>query len=199
MESIIEFVPSNSLSLSVGGICIFSFFGIWYLLSAFSSSPPKENTNLSLKISEMIEWKKDEFLKLFYVKNKTNTQILERCSNLHKESLHYRPPFYAQSGFFQSFFNSAIRRSPMLSFFRTEEIDSQGGHFALDWTIEKTEGDPQHKNPIVIVVPGIVGHSKQHYIRHFVHECHRNGWNSIVINHRGCNSKLSVKSILILS
>lgn len=46
--------------------------------------------------------------------------------------------------------------------------------------------------PIVILIPGISGSTKQHYVKNFVHAVSTKGWKTAVINHRGCNCPLEV-------
>lgn len=128
-----------------------------------------------------------------------------------------------------------MKRAPgQLTFIRSEEYDDHGGHFALDWAIPnldeqqvrqavshivhnekgetKGKGNVSYKTPLIVIVPGIAGHSKQHYVRHFVKKfvdskerkidqfnenqftrCHSFGWGTVIMNFRGCNCQLTVK------
>ena len=57
-----------------------------------------------------------------------------------------------------------------------------GGEISLDW-LEENNMSPD--TPIVILLPGLTGHSQSEYIKSFVNAARASGARCVVFNNRG--------------
>lgn len=133
-----------------------------------------------------------EPIKIRYIPNELNTEVVENCKTLLQS---YTPTkFWGLNGHAQTFYHIFLRGSPKVTFERimlnvgnddkvAVDISSHHDHFV--------KADSQDTTPTVIIVPGIAGSSKQHYIKNFVSCCDKKGWRTVILNHRGCNQELT--------
>lgn len=64
---------------------------------------------------------------------------------------------------------------------RRERLELRDGDFVdLDWT-------PGSSGPIVIVLHGLQGSSRSHYVRRLLDAVHERGWRGVVLHFRGCS------------
>ena len=99
------------------------------------------------------------------------------------DRLRFMPVFFYSSGFAQNFAFNMHKDNVYLDF-EDELITLQdGGHTYLSWNYDSN----RTKKGIVIIVPGIVGDSTRMYIVNTAIEAKQNGFNSVVVNHRGGN------------
>jgi len=123
--------------------------------------------------------------KLHYKENKFNNKVLSLCPILLGG---YHPAtIWGRNGHLQTFYHFFIRRSPKVQFDRTLLVTATG-HVNYD---VPSSIPFDLECPTVVIIPGITGSSKNHYIRNYVDCCTKKGWRTVVLNHRGCNSELS--------
>lgn len=133
-----------------------------------------------------------EPIKIRYIPNDFNKEVVENCKTLLQS---YSPTsIWGFNGHAQTFYHIFLRRSPKVSYERVMldvgnndkvaiDISSHSEHFVKENTQDTT--------PTIIIVPGIAGSSKQHYVRNFVSCCDKKGWRTVILNHRGCNQELT--------
>ncbi|CAI8057051.1 Phospholipase ABHD3 [Geodia barretti] len=116
---------------------------------------------------------------------------------------HYWPTFWAPQGHVQSIVRLLMQQAPSVESLggRRETIKmSDGGHVCLDWFEScEEDGGGNQGGPIVLILCGMTGSSKETYTRHWVDDCRRLGYRCVVFNYRGCgNSKLSTPKLFSL-
>ena len=77
---------------------------------------------------------------------------------------------------------TAFRR-PVKIPLRRERFELPDGDFVdLDW-------GPNDSGPIVVVLHGLEGNSRSHYVQGLLAEVHQRGWRSVVMHFRGCSGE----------
>ena len=60
-----------------------------------------------------------------------------------------------------------------------------GGEVGLDWGVLGDEVLAKKDTPVMLILPGIVGNSKDNYILHLVEDGFQQGYRPVVFNQRG--------------
>jgi len=182
MDSLLNLSAFTSISIVVIGVF---FVVLRYLVSKYFPSEP---------------YTQQEDFKIHMIENSFNKNIIASNSAL---SVGYQqtPRGWGKNGHLQTIYHLVVRRSPDIQFKRVfVEVKSPEGErdpVAVDICSDDAI-DAKIDSPTVIVVPGIAGSSKQHYIKNFVHFCKLKGWRSVVLNHRGCHQELKTPSIFCI-
>lgn len=120
------------------------------------------------------------------------THLLPKCEIL--KGRYWSTPWLC-SPHLQTAFLHFFGRPPMFQYRRQIFLPPDGGTVALDWlTTEDIVGGAANLNtlasvhdetPIVIVIPGLTSDSKDPYLKHIVYALAKQGWKTVVANHRG--------------
>lgn len=132
-------------------------------------------------------------VKLFYDPlSNTATHLLPKCEILKGR---YWPTPWLCSPHLQTAFLHFFGRPPMFQYCRQIFLAPDGGTVALDWlTFNDIVGGDANLNtpaslhdetPIVIVIPGLTSDSKDPYVKHIAYALAKQGWKTVVANHRG--------------
>jgi len=109
----------------------------------------------------------------------------------------YHPPlFWGTNGHMQTLYHFLLRRSDKINFERTVIDTHDGEKIAIDYFYPAGESHLSEESrkstiPTVIIIPGIAGSTKQHYVKNFANYCVKMGWRTATLNHRGCNIDLT--------
>jgi hypothetical protein len=97
----------------------------------------------------------------------------------------YDPPGWLTNGHAQTIFPRFFRPTPDVSF-RTEQWDTPDDDFL---NLHFLDGDPA--KPTVLLLHGLEGCSRSHYILGISHALHREGWNIAVMEFRSCGGTMN--------
>ncbi len=96
----------------------------------------------------------------------------------------YRPPWWLRGRHAQTLWGPLLRRTPNVPL-RRERRDTPDGDFVdLDW-LEAGHG------PLVVVLHGLEGSSRSHYVLGLLDEIRALGWRGVVLNFRSCGGELN--------
>jgi predicted alpha/beta-fold hydrolase len=145
--------------------------------------------SISLSVIALVLWwrsRRTDRVVLVHQETELTKKILEGCPNIH---VYKNMPIWGLSGNLQSIYASQIRKGPTPKMERHFVLNAQGVEIAVDWI----EGPPDINDatPIILIVPGIAGHSSNDYIKNFVHFCKLSGFRTVVFNWPGCDNKLT--------
>uniref|UniRef100_A0A4W3J5T8 Phospholipase ABHD3 n=1 Tax=Callorhinchus milii TaxID=7868 RepID=A0A4W3J5T8_CALMI len=103
----------------------------------------------------------------------------------------YYPTFWCSEGRMQTLLRPFITSKPSMEY-RNELIKTaDGGQISLDWI--DNDGNLLHPvsatRPIVLILPGLTGTSKESYILHMVKESQSQGYRCTVVNNRGVSGE----------
>lgn len=119
------------------------------------------------------------------------THLLPKCEILKGR---YWSTSWLCSPHLQTAFLHFFGRPPMFQYRRQIFLAPDGGTVALDWLTNDVVGGSANLNtlasvhdetPIVIVIPGLTSDSKDPYLKHIVYALAKQGWKTVVANHRG--------------
>lgn len=124
------------------------------------------------------------------------TEFNEECVDMLETLGEYKKP-----GWYTPFLASAapVLVEHHIVWERFEHEDGEGGVIAVDWAHppshqDQDEAQTTHENmltPVVVIVPGLAGHSGKDYIRSVTSILTKNlGWRVCVLNWRGFNAPL---------
>lgn len=100
----------------------------------------------------------------------------------------FKPAWWCQGGHAQTIAGTLLRGAPRLDFTR-ERIELPDGDFLdLDFFPKKSVTGKE-KIPLVAILHGLEGSSQSPYVRTFVDELNRRGWNGVVMNQRMCSGE----------
>jgi hypothetical protein len=98
----------------------------------------------------------------------------------------YSPPILCSNPHFQTIVPSLLRRVAGVNYER-ERIDTPDGDFLdLDWSRVGS-------NRLAVVLHGMEGDSKRHYVLGMVKALNRGGWDAVALNFRGCSGECNRK------
>jgi predicted alpha/beta-fold hydrolase len=92
----------------------------------------------------------------------------------------YRPPFWARGGLWQTLLGAFVRRGPRL-LFKEEVLELPDGDATRLCYLASGRAER-----LAVLVPGLEGHAYLPYIRHMARMLQRLGFDSWVLDHRGC-------------
>lgn len=120
------------------------------------------------------------------------THLLPKCEILKGR---YWSTSWLCSPHLQTAFLHFFGRPPMFQYRRQIFLAPDGGTVALDWLTNddivggsanlNTLASVHDETPIVIVIPGLTSDSKDPYLKHIVYALAKQGWKTVVANHRG--------------
>jgi predicted alpha/beta-fold hydrolase len=119
--------------------------------------------------------------KLYFNKNKTNEDLLSRCSLMFQQ---YIPSFLLWTRHISTIFGISRLFPSQLKYQREIFLFEDGADLALDWTISDKYTDD---TPTLIVVPGLNGGSRAIYVAYPILLAWQSGWRCVVMNFRGTN------------
>ena len=96
----------------------------------------------------------------------------------------YKAPMWYRSGHLSTVIPSTFRKVDHVSYQR-ERIDTPDGDFLdLDWL-------RQESSSLVIITHGLEGSSQRPYVRGMAKFFHKNGWDALAWNCRGCSGEIN--------
>ena len=98
----------------------------------------------------------------------------------------YRPPWWYRGRHLQTLWGPLLRRgrSPAL---RRERVETPDGDFLdLDWLAGRDRGAP-----LVVILHGLEGSSRSHYVSGLLRELAQVGWRGLVVNFRSCGGEVN--------
>lgn len=120
------------------------------------------------------------------------THLLPKCEILKGR---YWSTSWLCSPHLQTAFLHFFGRPPMFQYRRQIFLAPDGGTVALDWLTNddivggsanlNTLASVHDETPIVIVIPGLTSDSEDPYLKHMVYALAKQGWKTVVANHRG--------------
>ncbi|XP_077443865.1 phospholipase ABHD3-like [Stigmatopora argus] len=110
--------------------------------------------------------------------------LQERCPVVNET---FRPTLWCWGGRLQTVVCFLIKSKPHVDY-RNELIKTNdGGQISLDWA--DNDVSPAYPDastrPIVLILPGLTGNSRQSYVRHAVCQAAAHGYRCVVFNNRG--------------
>src|SRR5687768_2077468 len=90
------------------------------------------------------------------------------------------PAWWCRGPHLQTLWPHLLRRSPRPTLQRTQLNLPDGDILELDWF------KPDAARPLVIILHGLEGSSRSHYVRGMIAACARAGWQAVVMHFRGC-------------
>jgi uncharacterized protein len=96
----------------------------------------------------------------------------------------YRPPWWCANGHLQTVWGPLLRRGPRP--LRRERVETPDGDFVdLDWL------DGPARAPLLLVLHGLEGSARSHYVAGLLQETSARGWRGVVLNFRSCSGDLN--------
>ena len=98
----------------------------------------------------------------------------------------YRPPWWYRGRHLQTLWGPLLRRGrpPAL---RRERVETPDGDFVdLDWLAGRERGAP-----LVVILHGLEGSSRSHYVSGLLRELEQVGWRGLVVNFRSCGGEIN--------
>jgi uncharacterized protein len=98
----------------------------------------------------------------------------------------YRPPWWYRGRHLQTLWGPLLRRGrpPAL---RRERVETADGDFLdLDWLAGRDRGAP-----LVVILHGLEGSSRSHYVSGLLRELELVGWRGLVVNFRSCGGEVN--------
>ncbi|MFC1684924.1 hydrolase [Pseudomonadota bacterium] len=96
----------------------------------------------------------------------------------------FKPAWWLRNRHAQTIWPSLFRRCPELSLYR-ERLELPDGDFIdLDWTAEDN-------NPLVLLLHGLEGNERSHYVRTLQSHLNQNGYQSVMMYFRGCSGEVN--------
>jgi uncharacterized protein len=98
----------------------------------------------------------------------------------------YRPPWWYRGRHLQTLWGPLVRRGrePAL---RRERVETPDGDFVdLDWLAGHDRGAP-----LVVILHGLEGSSRSHYVSGLLRELEQVGWRGLVVNFRSCGGEVN--------
>ena len=98
----------------------------------------------------------------------------------------YRPPWWYRGRHLQTLWGPLLRRGrpPAL---RRERVETPDGDFVdLDWLAGRERGAP-----LVVILHGLEGSSRSHYVSGLLRELEQVGWRGLVVNFRSCGGEVN--------
>ena len=98
----------------------------------------------------------------------------------------YRPPWWYRGRHLQTLWGPLLRRGrpPAL---RRERVETPDGDFVdLDWLAGRDRGAP-----LVVILHGLEGSSRSHYVSGLLRELEQVGWRGLVVNFRSCGGEVN--------
>jgi uncharacterized protein len=97
----------------------------------------------------------------------------------------FRPAWWLRNRHLQTVGPAVFVRVPLTT--RRECLELPDGDFVdLDWV-----GGPDRGRPIVIVLSGLAGDIRSHYVRRMLRAVERAGWRGVLMHFRGCSGRLN--------
>jgi hypothetical protein len=118
------------------------------------------------------------YASLSYQATPMHEAILSRCTHIHNR---YLGSPWLPTGDFLSILATFFRSHPHP--YRREQVKSDDGALLnLDWLESESASE---ETPVLIVLPGITGHSKSGYLVHLVNGAYTHGWRVVVLVYPG--------------
>jgi hypothetical protein len=96
----------------------------------------------------------------------------------------YRPPWWCRNRHLQTLWGPLLRRRRLV--LRRERVETPDGDFVdLDWL------DGPALAPLVLVLHGLEGSARSHYVVGLLDEMTARGWRAAVLNFRACSGELN--------
>lgn len=144
--------------------------------------------SICLLLSYLILADREVTVEMSYMPTKFNREFLNRSISLKRQ---WRVPlFWGGSPHLQTLLGGIIRYTNPLEYHREILYDKDGGSIHIDWYNDQ-DNIP---SAIIVIVPGVGGCSQTTYVRNFIRFCiaRNSRWCFVSLNHRGCNSSLTV-------
>lgn len=94
----------------------------------------------------------------------------------------FRPAWWLRNAHMQTLWPRLMRRRPRIAL-RSERLELPDGDFVdLSWT-------PGARGPIVMILHGLEGSSRSHYVRGILRAVHARGWRGVLMHFRGCSGE----------
>ena len=98
----------------------------------------------------------------------------------------YRPPWWFRGRHLQTLWGPLLRRGPQPPL-RRERVEMPDGDFLdLDWLV-----GGGRDAPLVVILHGLEGSSRSHYVSGLLRELEQVGWRGVVVNFRSCSGELN--------
>jgi uncharacterized protein len=98
----------------------------------------------------------------------------------------YHPPWWFRGRHLQTLWGPLLRRGPKPPL-RRERVETPDGDFLdLDWLVG---GD--RDVPLVVILHGLEGSSRSHYVSGLLRELKQVGWRGVVVNFRSCSGEVN--------
>jgi predicted alpha/beta-fold hydrolase len=96
----------------------------------------------------------------------------------------YRSPWWCPNGHLQTVWGPLLRQGPRA--LRRERVETPDGDFVdLDWL------DGSARTPLLLVLHGLEGSVRSHYVAGLLNEAAARGWRGLVLNFRSCSGDLN--------
>lgn len=113
----------------------------------------------------------------------------------------FSPTPWCWGGRLQTLVCAVLKSRPHVNY-RNELISTvDGGQISLDWMDNKDSATyPESSTrPTVLILPGLIGNSKQSYVLHALNQATRRGYRCVVFNNRGLGGEELLHVIIKLS
>ena len=99
----------------------------------------------------------------------------------------YHPPWWFRGPHLQTLWGPLFRR-PKLPELRRERMSTPDGDFVdLDWLPARERGAP-----LVVILHGLEGSGKSHYVRGLMREAEERSWRAVVLHFRSCSGEVNL-------
>ncbi|KAL3157532.1 hypothetical protein ABBQ32_011990 [Trebouxia sp. C0010 RCD-2024] len=120
---------------------------------------------------------------LYFKEGKLSELVLNHCTLLRKK---YRPTIWAVNPHIQTVL-SALRTLTCRAMYDRQPISTtDGGTVALDWFQPRGYAKLPADTPVVLVLHGLTGGSREGYCKWMCTSIAQKGWRPVVLNYRGC-------------